>query len=122
MLLKTALAARSAGLSAEHAEAILAIIQRLLGSPDPVPKDETAEDRLNPPDRALNSVRGQAACCLVAFSNWWRRVGKSEDDAPPVLLELLSRELDLNRETSAAVRTVFGQSPAPALVPAHLDR
>lgn len=109
MLLKTALAARSADLSAEHAEAILAVIQRLLGSPDPVPEDETAEDRLNPPDRALNSVRGQAAGCLVAFSNWWRRLGKSEDDAPPVLLELLSRELDLNRETSAAVRTVFGQ-------------
>jgi hypothetical protein len=126
-LLKTALTARRAGLSAEHAEVILAVIRRLLDSPDPVPEDETAEDRLNPADRALNSVRGQAAGCMVAFSSWWRGLGKSEDDAPPVLLELLSRELDLTRETSTAVRTVYGQffpllhSSLPIWTAEHLE-
>jgi hypothetical protein len=109
MLIKTALAAESSGLSAQHAEAILTIIQRLLDSPDPVPEDETADDSLNPADRALNSVRGQAVGCLIAFSSWWRRLGKTGDDVPPVLLELLSRELDLAHETSTAIRTVYGQ-------------
>lgn len=127
MLLKTALATESSGLSARHAEAILTIIQTLLDSPDPVPEDETAEDRLDPADRALNSVRGQAVGCLIAFSSWWRGLGSSEDEAPPVLLELLSRELDLAHETSTAIRTVYGQffpllySSLPAWTGEHLE-
>ena len=52
---------RSAGPSERDAEAILTIIQRLLHSPYRVPEDETAEDHLRTRDRALNSVRGQAA-------------------------------------------------------------
>jgi hypothetical protein len=109
MLLKTALGSSSAGLPAENAWAILEIIRTLLDSPDPVREDETAEDRLNPADRALNSVRGQAVSCLIAFCTWWHRLGNTEDDAPTPLPELLSRELDLTRETSAAIRTVYGQ-------------
>jgi hypothetical protein len=127
MLLKTALAAESSGLSAQHAEAILTIIQTLLDSPDPVPEDETADDRLNPADRALNSVRGQAAGCLIASGSWWRRLGETGDNAPPVLLELLSRELDLAHETSTAIRTVYGQffpllyASLPAWTSEHLE-
>ena len=109
MLLKTALATPGSGLSAQYANTTLAILRRLLDSPDPMPEDEAGDDALDPADRALNSVRGQAVGCLVAFVGWWRRLGGTEDDAPPVLLELLSGELDPGREASTAVRTVYGQ-------------
>jgi len=109
MLLKTALATPGSGLPAQSAGTTLAILRRLLHSPDPVPEDEARDDALDPADRALNSVRGQAVGCLVASVGWWRRLDGTEEDAPPVLLELLSRELDPGREASTAVRTVYGQ-------------
>jgi len=109
MLLKTALATPVSHLQAKHADTILAIIRALLDSPDPLPGDEAEDDTLDPADRALNSVRGQAVGCLAGFASWWRRLGGTEDDAPPLLPELLSGELDPSREASAAVRSVYGQ-------------
>lgn len=109
ILLKAALTAPGSGLSAQYADATLAVLRTLLNSPDPLPHDEAEDEALDPADRALNSVRGQAVGCLVAFADWWRRLGRTEADAPPVLLELLSAELDPTRETSTAVRTVYGQ-------------
>jgi len=109
MLLKTALATSDSGLSAPYADTTLAILRTLLDSPDPVPDDEAGDEALDPADRALNSVRGQAVSCLVAFAGWWPRLGGTEEDAPPGFLELLSGELDPGRETSIAVRTVYGQ-------------
>ena len=109
MLLKTALDVPDSGLLAEHTDTILSILRTLLGSPDPMPADEAEDDTLDPADRALNSVRGQAAGCLVGFAGWWRRLGGTENDTPPVLLELLSGELDPGQEPSVAVRTVYGQ-------------
>jgi hypothetical protein len=108
-LIKTALATPGSGLSAQHADTTLAILRTLLSSPDPVPEDEAEDDTLDPADRALNSVRGQAVACLIAFVDWWSRLDKTEDEAPPALLELLSAELDPGREAATAVRTVYGQ-------------
>jgi hypothetical protein len=120
MLLKTALATPVSHLQAEHADAILAIIRTLLDSPDPLPSDEAGDDTLDPADRALNSVRGQAIGCLAGFASWWRRLGGTEDDTRPLLPELLSDELDPSREASTAVRTVYGQffPPLHACLPA----
>ena len=77
MLLKTALAIPDSGLSAEHADTILVILRALLNSPDPVPDDEAGDDALDPADRALNSVRGQAVAA------WWpSRAGGSGSAEP----------------------------------------
>lgn len=61
MLLKAALATPNSGLAARYANDLLALLGRLLESPDPLPADDSPEDALDPADRALNSVRGQAA-------------------------------------------------------------
>lgn len=109
MLLKAALATPGSGLPVQYADTILAIVGRLLESPDPVPEDEAGDDALDPADRALNSVRGQAVACLIAVIGWWLRLGGTEDDIPSALPGLLSAELDHGREGSTAVRTVYGQ-------------
>jgi hypothetical protein len=127
MLLKAALATPDSGLPAQYADTILAILGRLLESPDPVPDDEAGDDALDPADRALNSVRGQAVACLIAVIDWWLRLGGTEDDMPPALLGLLSAELDPGREASTAVRTVYGQffplvhAGLPAWTSEHLE-
>lgn len=127
MLLKAALATPGSGLPAQYADTILAIVGRLLESPDPVPDDEAGDDALDPADRALNSVRGQAVACLIAVIDWWLRLGGAEDDIPSALPRLLSAELDPGREGSTAVRTVYGQffpllhAGLPAWAREHLE-
>ena len=89
----------------------LSILSHLLDSPDPVPEDESEDDAANsdPPDRALNSVRGQAMRAMMAFIGWWIGAGRTEDDVPPQFLELVTSGLDPSHEPSAAVRSVYGE-------------
>jgi hypothetical protein len=109
-LIETGLTVRTSGLTLDQADRILAVISRLLESPDPLPVDEAEDEATSDPtSRSINSVRGLAMHSIMAFISWWHRQGETEASIPSQLATLLEQHVDASRDPSAAVRSVYGQ-------------
>jgi hypothetical protein len=99
------------------------VIERSVRDPDPTPSRE-AKNHGDPYGTAINSARGTALIAAVGYGLWVRR--HLEREAPgaglaemPELRAVLEDHLDLRRDTSMAVRSVYGRH-FPQLV--YLDR
>ena len=127
-MIEASLDSPAAGLTLDQADEVLAVIARLLESPDPVSADEAEDEATSDPTfRSINSVRGLALNAILAFVRWWSRHGQTEESIPARLIAMLEQHLDVNRDSSSAVRSVFGQHIGQlyALMPiwtrAHLE-
>jgi hypothetical protein len=97
------------------------IIRPLTDDPDPTPEDEDrfGGSNMSPVDLSLNTVRGEAMLTAIHYGLWIRRcMAKSrgiEDlraagfDEMPELREVLDQHLDLLRDPSSAIRSVYGR-------------
>ena len=95
------------------------ILEVALADPDPVPEAKGTDADLEPSSLALNSVRGAAMHALVDYALWIRRWQESQTDAQkyisagldsmPEVRRALDEHLDLGRDPSLAIRSVYGQ-------------
>ena len=98
----------------EHAVMALRILEQLAEDPDPTPSspDESAARAI---DIAINSIRGRTVEALIRFAAWLvavgiRPAGHALEDHE--VGSILDRRLDLERERSLAVRSIFGMTLA----------
>lgn len=94
---------------------VWSIIEVLAEDPDPSQSDEERDgDQLQPLDRSMNSVRGQAIRSAVKYMHWQRQIMDNAGEVPSSAIEaartLLERHLDTDIEPSLAVRAVYGQN------------
>lgn len=127
-LIDTSLTVSVSGLTLDHADGILAILTRLLDSPDPAHVDEADDAATSDPTfRSINSVRGIAMNAAMAFIGWWHRQGGTETSLPAQVTALLNSHLDVGLDPSPAIRSVYGQHipqlhhQLPKWTNAHID-
>lgn len=90
------------------------ILTRLLNHSDPTPESEIGEK--DPVLKSLNCVRGMALHCLVQYALYLNRKAKAEQGVEPptrklndFLQRFFEEKLDIEKEPSIAVHSVFGQ-------------
>ena len=91
------------------------VLLPLTDDPDPQPEEEGGMD---PATHSINSTRGEAMHAVVRYA-WWvkehtkadteKDQGASWFDEMPEVREVLYKHLDLEHETSPAIRAVYGQ-------------
>ena len=97
------------------------IMQLLTDDPEPTPEDETryggsARDTVN---LSINTTRGEAMHAVIRYALWVHRylkllpdagehIGRGFDEMPEVR-DVLNLHLDVMREPSLAIRSVYGQ-------------
>jgi hypothetical protein len=96
-----------------------ALLEPLTGDPDPTPEREAAlgGPNMDPPTLAINATRGEAIHAVVRYALWTYRSGSTKDGnasaASPGLSNevraVLDAHLDSAVESSAAVRSAYGQ-------------
>ncbi|MGQ4647850.1 hypothetical protein [Lyngbya aestuarii] len=100
-------------------------LEPLTHDPDPTPKQE--KDYSIPTDKSprdlsnlsINTVRGEAMHTVVRYALWLRRyfeqlpdgseLIKKEFDEMPEVRQVLDEHLDIDKEPSLAIRSVYGQ-------------
>jgi len=89
---------------------VWASVQLLVDDSDPTVEHEAAYggSNMDPPTLALNTVRGSAMHCLVRYALWLYRADESNRLAAEAR-GVLDAHLDVSREPSAAVRSIYGQ-------------
>jgi hypothetical protein len=98
-------------------EQIWATLLPLTNDPDPAPESKTRYDQsnLDPMTQSLNTVRGEAMHAVIRYALWvGRHLEKSENqcasfDEMPEVRDVLNAHLELCRDPSLAIRSVFGQ-------------
>jgi hypothetical protein len=112
-LLRAALREDKAGLGIEARDAIWTLLRILLDDPEPT-LDYERGSGMDLVMLSINTVRGETMHALVDYALWLRRK-LTQDDLPapdftamPEVRELLDAHLDLDREPSTAVRTIYG--------------
>ncbi|MBI5367168.1 MAG: hypothetical protein HZA54_09035 [Planctomycetes bacterium] len=137
-LLASGMAESNHGIPLALRESVWRLLERLAEHADPTPETEAARLRIReiPFELAINCVRGQALSAVVQYAVWVRRataaVPKPRTGARlgfgemPEVARLLERHLDLGREPSLAVRSIYGRcfpclmELAPKWTDAHL--
>lgn len=89
-------------------------LQPLVRHPDPTPELEKSQvnDNWDPASLAINSVRGEAMHALIEYGLWLMREKKDITDLWkefPEYFDELDFHLDINKDSSLAVRSVYGQ-------------
>jgi len=107
--------------SFEAREEIWDILKPLTDDPDPTPKDEERYrgSTMDPATLSINTVRGTAMHAVIQYALWVRRHLEKQPDATerlsrgfdemPEVREVLEAHLDINRDPSLAIRSVYGQ-------------
>lgn len=102
-------------------ETVWVILEPLTNDPDPTPQDEEARGRggFNPATLSINTIRGEAMHTAVHYGLWVQRhhevlasIVAGAAAAPVALDELwetLDVHLDVERDPSLAIRSVYGQ-------------
>jgi hypothetical protein len=105
----------------ELREKVWAILQPLTEDPEPTPEYEElyGGSNMDPATLSLNTTRGEAMHAVVRYGFWVRRHIETQPDREerlcrgfdemPEVREVLDAHLDLKRESSLAVRSVYGQ-------------
>lgn len=99
-------------------EEVWMIVNAIADDPSPTEEDDK-EDSMDPATRSINTVRGTALHAVVRYALWVRReLSQGQNQLEPSDFDMTSvREvkdrlewhLDLNNETSPAIRSVYGQ-------------
>lgn len=93
-------------------------IERLTGDPNPSPDHEAryGGDNMDPLTLSINTNRGTALHAVVEYALWCHReLEKNDEDTSvgfelmPEVREVLETHLDRTKETSLAVRAVYGR-------------
>ncbi|MCE5254501.1 MAG: hypothetical protein LLG45_09930 [Actinomycetia bacterium] len=102
-------------------EDLWAILEPLTDDPDPGPDDEKryGEGGFDDATMSINTVRGRAMHAVVEYGLWVKRNATdtqcleqdywSDKSLVPEIWPVLDRHLDLDRDPSLAVRSVYGQ-------------
>ncbi|NLY01557.1 MAG: hypothetical protein GXY83_36160 [Rhodopirellula sp.] len=96
---------------------IWTIVLALTDDPDPTQNSESPEDdgNVDPMTQSLDTVRGEAMHAVIKYALWVRRHREKRGnqctsfDEMPEVRDVLNRHLDLSRDASPAIRTVYGQ-------------
>jgi hypothetical protein len=101
----------------EHRRLAWSALVPLTDDPFPSLEDEKGE-RFEPSFVSINSTRGRALYAVLEYAQWVRKVenARKSSEAPPVTLgvmpevkEVLDRHLDISREPTLTIRSVYGQ-------------
>lgn len=116
-LLKTGFEGGTDRLSCEHRALVWDALVPLTDDPFPSPEDERS-DGFDPSFLSINSTRGRAFYALLEYARWVRKCADAQrktEEEPPVTLdsmpevrEVLDRHLDLEREPTLTIRSVYG--------------
>lgn len=99
---------------------VWSILEILANDPDPTPDEEASKDGpIDPTHIAINSTRGEAMLTVVRYSLWVRsylekqtngaeKVARGFQEMPEVL-KVLETHLDMARDPSLAIRSVYGR-------------
>lgn len=97
------------------------VLEALTADPEPDPAHEAryGGSNMDPAELAINTVRGEAMHALVKYGLWVRRHLEAEPDAQerlarrfgemPEVRTTLETHLDVGRDPSLAIRSVYGQ-------------
>lgn len=105
----------NAGIAFEMRDMVWSILKDLAGDPDPDSEREIDKESWgDPADLAINSVRGEAMHSIMFYIMWTLRHTNNpkESKVSNITLEafeLFDYHLDLEAETSLAIRSVFGR-------------
>jgi hypothetical protein len=116
-LLKTGFEGGPDRLSYEHRTLVWDALAPLTDDPFPSPEDERGE-RFDPAFLSINSTRGRALYALLDYTRWVRKcvdAQRKSREEPPVTLDamlevrdILDRHLDVKREPTLTIRSVYG--------------
>jgi hypothetical protein len=94
------------------------VLRRLTNHPEPTSEDE-GRLTLSPAELAINSVRGDAMRAVISYALWVQRSLEKEEkqkkdthvsfDEMPEVRKVLNKHLDLDYDSSLAIRAVYGQ-------------
>jgi hypothetical protein len=104
-------------LPCEHRTLVWDALGPLTDDPDPSAEGERGE-RFDPASRSINSTRGRALYALLEYTRWVRKCAadkrKTEEERPatldamPEVRDVLDRHLDVEREPTLTIRSVYG--------------
>jgi hypothetical protein len=104
------------GLTIEHRQAVWPVISQLLDDPEPTPshEQESLESTWDALTLSLNTTRGKAIHALTAYVVWVARstgveVSNGSLSRIPEAAEALEEHLNLNKDPSLAIRSVYGR-------------
>jgi hypothetical protein len=92
------------------------VLAPLTDDPDPAPDREKDRDGMDFLGTAINSVRGNAMFAVLQYAVWAKRQLDAAHQAPtnmsalPEVAEVLDAHLDIERDPSLAIRSVFGEA------------
>ncbi|MFY9728712.1 MAG: hypothetical protein WB579_10045 [Bryobacteraceae bacterium] len=101
-----------------HRAAVWGILLPLTDDPDPNLEYEAkyGGSNMEPSTLAINTVRGKAFNAVIAYALWVRRHLDRQEDKPamtldvmPEVREVLDDHLDLGREPTLTIRSVYGR-------------
>lgn len=102
-------------------ELVWATLQPLTEDPEPTPEyeKEYGGTNMDPTSLSINTTRGEAMHALVRYALWVRHYLENESDGKerpdrgfeemPEVREILNAHLDIERDPSLAIRSVYGQ-------------
>lgn len=111
----------SGGIPFDLRTAAWQVLQPLTRDPNPTSDHEAhyGGSNMDPLTLSLNTVRGEAMHALIRYALWVRRHFENESDsqalldsgfaAMPEVRSVLEAQLDVERETSLAIRSVYGR-------------
>ena len=128
-LLRAGFEGKRGKLPYESRELVWRILFALTNDPNPSPEDET-DPHFDPATLAINSTRGRAFNAVIRYA-WWVRECTEETrnatgKAPatfsefPEVRDVLDAHLDIAREPTLTIRSVYGQS-LPSVAAFGLD-
>ena len=87
---------------------------------DPFPSHEDEQgERFDPSFLSINCTRGRTLFAVMEYAQWVRKVenARKPPEGPPVTLnvmpevrETLDRHLDISREPTLTIRSIYGQA------------
>jgi hypothetical protein len=104
---------RGESLPVSLADRVWVLLEQLSHDPNPTPEDEARRGTMDPPNFALNSVRGAAMLGVVQYALWAHRrhtEGNLREPKPwRGALAVLSDHLDPEIDPSLAIRSIYGE-------------
>jgi hypothetical protein len=102
-------------LSCEHRTLVWDALGPLTDDPNPLAQEEQGES-FDPASRSINSTRGRALYAVLEYARWVRKCAQTEAkgeppttlDAMPEVRDVLDRHLDIEREPTLTIRSVYG--------------
>jgi len=94
------------------------LIEKLTNDPDPTPKheEEYLKSHEDPLTLAINSTRGDAMLAAIQYGVWLKESESKEAQGSwsfqakaPELLKVLDTHLDIKKDSSLAIRAVYGE-------------